>query len=136
MHIRVQNTPICPNKPTDGSVIVLKSPTPSVNLIKKDNLTKRQAPRENAGVCFASAQISKRACQPRGSSSAKNKCSNLTSSGTNDIFRKTLLPITKMEKLMGKQGVAEILGSLILKPVGKPTLTPSSEKRPVITNAK
>lgn len=53
-----------------------------------------------------------------------------------DIFRKTLLPITKMEKLMGKQGVAEILGSLIVKPVGKPTLTPSSDKRPVITNAK
>ena len=55
---------------------------------------------------------------------------------THDIFRKMLLPITKMEKLMGKQGGAEILGSLIVKPVGKPTLTPSSDKRPAITNAK
>ena len=56
--------------------------------------------------------------------------------GYHDIFRKTLLPITKMEKLMGKQGGVEILGSLIAKPVGKPTLTPLSDKRPAITNAK
>lgn len=56
--------------------------------------------------------------------------------GYHDIFRKTLLPITKMEKFMGKQEDAEILGSLIVKPVGKPTLTPSSDKRPAITNAK
>ena len=56
--------------------------------------------------------------------------------GYHDIFRKTLLPITEMEKLMGKQGFAEILGDLIVKPAGKPTLVPSSDKRPAITNAK
>ena len=56
--------------------------------------------------------------------------------GYHDIFRKTLLPITEMEKLVGKQDFAEILGGLIVKPAGKPTLVPMSDKRPAITNAK
>ena len=56
--------------------------------------------------------------------------------GYHDIFRKTLLPITEMEKLMGKQSFAEILGGLIIKPAGKPTLVPASDKRPAINNAK
>ena len=56
--------------------------------------------------------------------------------GYHDIFRKSLLPITEMEKLMGKQGFAEILGALIVKPAGKPTLVPVSDKRPAITAAK
>ena len=37
---------------------------------------------------------------------------------------------------MGKQGFAEILGDLIIKPAGKPTLVPASDKRPAISNAK
>ena len=37
---------------------------------------------------------------------------------------------------MGKQEFGEILGSLIVKPAGKPTLVPTSDKRPAITNAK
>ena len=53
--------------------------------------------------------------------------------GYHDIFRTMLLPITEMEKLMGKQGFAEILGGLIVKPAGKPTLVPASDKRPAIT---
>ena len=56
--------------------------------------------------------------------------------GYHDIFRKTLLPITEMEKLMGKQEFAEVLSGLIIKPAGKPTLVPASDKRPAITNAK
>jgi hypothetical protein len=35
-----------------------------------------------------------------------------------------------MEKDFGKKKVAEILGSLITKPQGKPTLAPESDKRP------
>lgn len=54
--------------------------------------------------------------------------------GYHDIFRKTLLPITEMEKLMGKQEFQSILGGLIIKPAGKPTLVPASDKRPAITN--
>jgi len=56
--------------------------------------------------------------------------------GYHDIFRKSLLPITEMEKLMGKQGFTEILGALVIKPAGKPTLVPVSDKRPAITAAK
>lgn len=54
--------------------------------------------------------------------------------GYHDIFRKSLLPLTEMEKLMGKQEFQRILGGLIVKPAGKPTLVPASDKRPAITN--
>ena len=55
-----------------------------------------------------------------------------------DIYKQSLIPITEMEKLMGKKGFAEILGSLVYKPPGRPTLVPESDKRPAITtnNAK
>lgn len=55
--------------------------------------------------------------------------------GYHDIFRKSLLPITEMEKLMGKQEFAEVLSGLIIKPAGKPTLVPITDKRPAMTNA-
>ena len=55
--------------------------------------------------------------------------------GYKDIFKKTLLPITEMEKLMSKDTFQEILGSLLYKPPGKPTLVPLSDKRPAMTNA-
>lgn len=52
--------------------------------------------------------------------------------GYHDIYRKTLIPITEMEKLMGKQTFKEVLGGLVIKPAGKPTLVPASDKRPAI----
>lgn len=55
------------------------------------------------------------------------------SAGYRDIYKKTLIPITEMEKLMGKQTFKEVLGGLIAKPAGKPTLVPASDKRPAIT---
>ena len=55
--------------------------------------------------------------------------------GYNDIYKKTLLPITDMEKLMGKQRFTDLLGPLVHKPPGKPALVPISDKRPAITNA-
>ncbi len=55
------------------------------------------------------------------------------SAGYRDIYKKTLISITEMEKLMGKQTFKEILGGLIAKPTGKPTLVPASDKRPAIT---
>ena len=53
--------------------------------------------------------------------------------GYTDIFKKSLIPITEMEKLMGKKTFAEVLGSLVVKPKGKPTLVPASDRRPAIT---
>ena len=51
-------------------------------------------------------------------------------SGYKDIYRKSLIPMTEMQKLMGKTKFEEILGNLIYKPPGKPTLVPNSDKRP------
>ena len=55
-----------------------------------------------------------------------------TAAGYRDIYKKSLIPITEMEKLMGKKTFAEILGGLVIKPQGKPTLVPASDKRPAI----
>lgn len=53
--------------------------------------------------------------------------------GYKDIFKKSLITLTEMEKLMGKTKFNEVLGGLIVKPPGKPTLVPISDKRPEIT---
>lgn len=53
--------------------------------------------------------------------------------GYTDIFKKSLIGITEMERLMGKKNFAEILGDLVHKPSGKPTLVPMTDKRPAIT---
>ena len=57
--------------------------------------------------------------------------------GYTDIYRKRLITLTEMQKLMGRQKFEEILGNLIYKPPGKPTLVPATDKRPAmnITNA-
>ena len=52
--------------------------------------------------------------------------------GYHDIYKKSLISITEMEKLMGKQTFKEVLGGLVIKPAGKPTLVPASDKRPAI----
>ena len=52
--------------------------------------------------------------------------------GYRDIFRQSLITVTEMEKLMGKTKFNEILGGLIEKPPGKPSLVPLSDKRPAI----
>ena len=56
-------------------------------------------------------------------------------SGFKDIYRKSLIPMTEMQKLMGKAKFEEILGDLIYKPPGKPTLVPNSDKRPAMNVA-
>lgn len=52
--------------------------------------------------------------------------------GYTDIYRKTLITLTEMQKLMGKQKFEEVLGGLIYKPPGKPMLVPISDKRPAM----
>lgn len=52
--------------------------------------------------------------------------------GYEDIYKKALIPITEMEKLMGKKKFAEILGDLVYKPQGKLTLAPETDKRPAV----
>ena len=57
--------------------------------------------------------------------------------GYTDIYRKSLIPLIEMQKLMGKQKFEEVLGGLVFKPPGKPTLVPVTDKRPAmnVTNA-
>jgi hypothetical protein len=45
------------------------------------------------------------------------------------IYKRELLGITAMEKAIGKKEFAVHLGGLIIKPQGKPTLAPTSDKR-------
>ena len=53
-----------------------------------------------------------------------------------DPYEKKLLGLTEMQKRLGKAKFEELLGSLIHRPQGKPTLVPESDKRPAITTAK
>ena len=53
-----------------------------------------------------------------------------------DPYEQKLLGITEMQKTLGKAKFDEILGGLIMKPQGKPTLVPESDKRPAMNNAK
>lgn len=52
--------------------------------------------------------------------------------GYKDIYRQSLITLTEFEKLMGKAKFNEVLGDLLYKPPGKPTLVPVSDKRPAI----
>ena len=49
------------------------------------------------------------------------------------LYQRKLYGITEMEKLMGKKAFAEVLGSLVEKPKGRPTLVPVSDRRPAIS---
>lgn len=52
--------------------------------------------------------------------------------GYTDIYKKTLIGVTEMERLMGKKEFARILGKLVYKPAGKITLVPDTDKREAI----
>lgn len=51
------------------------------------------------------------------------------------LYERKLYGITAMEKIIGKKKLTETLGELIVKPAGKPTLVPESDKREAIKTA-
>ena len=57
----------------------------------------------------------------------------VTSAGF-DPYEHKVLGVTAMTRLLGKAKFDELLGGLIEKPQGKPTLVPKSDKRPAIKN--
>lgn len=51
--------------------------------------------------------------------------------GYNDIYKpQTLKTITELEKLCGKKRFGDLMKDVIIKPKGKPTLVPASDRRP------
>ena len=54
--------------------------------------------------------------------------------GYTDIYKKTLIGVTEMERLMGKKEFARVLGQYVYKPqpAGKITLVPDTDKREAI----
>jgi len=59
----------------------------------------------------------------------------VTTAGYNPYYT-SVMGITAMEKALGKAKFAELLGGLVAKPQGKPTLVPEGDKRPAINTAK
>ena len=53
-----------------------------------------------------------------------------------DPYERKVLGITAMTSLLGKKKFEELLGGMITKPPGKPTLVPNSDKRPALNTAK
>lgn len=52
-----------------------------------------------------------------------------------DPYERSVIGITAMTKLLGKTKFEELLGGLVIKPEGKPTLVPISDKRAAMNNA-
>ena len=52
-----------------------------------------------------------------------------------DPYEQKLKGVTAMTSLLGKKRFTELLGDLITKPQGKPTLVPESDKSPEMTTA-
>ncbi len=50
------------------------------------------------------------------------------------LYERRPIPLTAVEKLTGKKQFEELLGSYVIKPPGKPTLVPASDRREPITN--
>lgn len=74
-----------------------------------------------------------------GRSNRKYKCeqeviSRLVEAGYKDIYKQSLLGLSEMEKLLGKNVFNDLLGSLVEKPQGKLTLVSISDKRQDIKN--
>lgn len=65
----------------------------------------------------------------------KQVAEKLLASGIKEesIYNKKILSITALESEIGKKEVSALLDGLIIKPQGKPTLAPSSDKRPEFT---
>ena len=53
----------------------------------------------------------------------------LKENGYNDIYKTSLLTLTELQKLLGKDKFNELLGDYVVKPEGKPTLVLKSDKR-------
>ena len=51
------------------------------------------------------------------------------------LYERKPITLSAVEKLLGKKRFAELLDPLVVKPPGKPTLVPETDKRDAITNS-
>ena len=50
------------------------------------------------------------------------------------FYPRKLIGIGALEKYLGKKDFQKLLGEYVIKPVGKPTLVPESDKRPALNS--
>lgn len=55
--------------------------------------------------------------------------------GYTDIYKTSLLSVAELEKRMGKKAFRDVLGALVIKPRGEPSLVPESDPREAINYA-
>lgn len=65
----------------------------------------------------------------------ETKVADVVANAGFDPYEKKVAGITAMQKILGKKKFEELLGSLVYKPQGKPTLVPESDKRPEMNTA-
>jgi hypothetical protein len=51
-----------------------------------------------------------------------------------DLYTKKVITVAQAEKVIGKKAFAELSDELVVKPEGKPTLAPDSDRRPALKN--
>ena len=56
-----------------------------------------------------------------------------TDAGYTDIYKTTLLGVGDLEKRMGRKAFRDVLGKLVYKPEGAPTLVPVSDPRQALS---
>lgn len=79
----------------------------------------------STGVCVAGRSVRKYTDEIAVADAAE-------AAGYADIYDTRLITLTAMERLMGKKTFNEVLGDLVVKPMGKPTLAPDTDKRPAL----
>ena len=95
--------------------------------IQEHALAKALAGKEWAGFKLVEGRSVRKFTDERAVVKAAN------AAGYHDIYKQTLISLTEMEKLMGKAEFSKVLGALVTKPQGKPTLVPDTDKRQAIS---